>query len=475
MTHRTSLLASLAALTIAATALPALADSRIFTAHSNQDGVTIEQAFRNGDELDIVGRGDDSTLFRIDSPSTPVGCANRIEFVTSTGERIDLVSDMCELNWEVTVKVQPAEVAATPTAPEVPAVPAVPEVPAAPGSEEETVAPIDGASLSQVVSVAVDDPALTIIAVRLDGKPVNIIGRKGGAVQFEITGTDEGIACDRELGVIFSNGKQVTRQTNICLNDWSIMVATGAETPPAPPVAELPPMAPTEEMVWIFSTFENGASLGHGIPETDASDFGAVCTPRSGRILITLLDAGVPGLTPGSPVPISISGGGFARTYAGVGSPFDELAGASLPQVEVSAKDELWDAIVREKALNVAAGPSPFVLSLQGSAGPAREFLAMCSDAPVAAPQPPRPGPAIGPGIVANYYCADGSAFAVTYNGPQQIATLAQAGAPPLTLRWDPNGPIPRYTAGPARLVLRDDSEVRWSRFGGPALSCRQR
>ena len=80
-------------------------------------------------------------------------------------------------------------------------------------------------------------------------------------------------------------------------------------------------------MVWIFSTFENGASLGHGIPETDASNFGAVCTPRSGRILVTLLDSGVPGLAPGSPVPITFSGGGFSRTYPGIGSPFDEMAG----------------------------------------------------------------------------------------------------------------------------------------------------
>ncbi len=63
----------------------------------------------------------------------------------------------------------------------------------------------------------------------------------------------------------------------------------------------------------------------------------------------------------------------------------------------------------------------------------------------------------------------------MTFRGRQQIAILAQAGAPPMTLHWDPNGIIPRYSAGPARLVLRDDSEVRWSRFGGQAMPCRPR
>ena len=83
----------------------ALADARIFTVKASQPGVTIEQAFRNGTELAVVGRGDGSTLFRIDEPSTIVACANRFDFIASTGEKVNLAADMCVLNWEVTVQV----------------------------------------------------------------------------------------------------------------------------------------------------------------------------------------------------------------------------------------------------------------------------------------------------------------------------------------------------------------------------------
>ncbi|MCB1486399.1 MAG: hypothetical protein KDJ88_02955 [Bauldia sp.] len=512
MGHRQIFLATLAVFAAIGAAGPAFADSRIFTARTDQDGVTIDKASRNGQVLAIVGHGDGTTLFRIDSPSTPVGCANRIEFVASTGEHVDLVSDMCALNWDVTVKVKAPDVAAapavpaeptqpatpaTPAEPEAPAarvipeVPAIPAVPAVPGSDTEVAAPAAGEpgadtdkAFTQVVSVSTDHPTATILAVRLDGKPVNIIGRKDGAVQFEVEEGEEGIVCDRDVELTLSNGSLVSQKSNICLNDWSVMVSVETEgedipaTTPAPPVATAPEPpaaeAPGEKMIWIFSTFEKGASLGHGIPETDASNFGAACVPKSGKVLVTLLDTSVPGLSPNSAIPISFSSPGFNRTYTGLGSPVDNVVGTSLPQVEIPLTDELWSAIVREKSLRVTAGPSSFQLSLDGSAGPAREFLAACAGTPIAKPAPAEPAPS-GGGIVARYSCASGTKITVRFNGANQTAILTETGAPPVTLHWDPGANFPRYVAGPARLVLRDDSEVRWSRFGGPAVGCRQR
>ena len=136
----------------------ALADSRIFTVKASEPGVTIDQAFRNGKELAVVGRGDGSTLFRIDEPSTIVACANRFDFVTSTGEKVNLAADMCVLNWEVTVDVAaapapPAPVAETPPPPadpaalppatsaEAPDLPAIPPAPAVPEVPDDTDAP----------------------------------------------------------------------------------------------------------------------------------------------------------------------------------------------------------------------------------------------------------------------------------------------------------------------------------------------
>ena len=189
MGHSPRLVAILLVAASAGLASPALADSRIFTARASEDGVTIEKAVRNGKTLPIVGRGEGTTLFRIDSPSTPVGCANRIAFFTSTGEQIDQVTDMCALNWSVTVQVgepakdQPAQPAETVGKDD--SLPPVPDVPDAPAAASE---PAPGL-LSQTVTVSIDDPAATILTVALDGEPVKIASRQGRSVVFEIEGT----------------------------------------------------------------------------------------------------------------------------------------------------------------------------------------------------------------------------------------------------------------------------------------------
>lgn len=492
---RRTAFATLALLAAAGTVSPALADSRIFTARASAPGVTIDEASRNGETLAVVGHGDGTTLFRIDSPSTPVGCANRIEFVTSTGEVIDQVADMCALNWTVTVEVAELD---------------EPDVPDVPGADtralaEETIdapaAASDDASFTQAVKVSADDPTATIIAIKLDGETVRITGREANAVLFEVAGTDEGIVCDRDVGLTLSDGRTITRKTNICLNDWTVVVALAGDDdavvadvapppppPPSPPTSTLSELAkpPTSQLsplptpqaavppvadaglVWMFSSFDNQASLVHGIPETDAMDFMATCARRSGRISVQLLEAEVVGLTPGSPIAVTLSAGGFSRTYPGVGSPFDQIVGASLPEVEISAGDPVWSAIIREANLTVAAGPVwRGTLSLAGSAGPARQLLAACSEA-----APPPPVAAVGPGIVANFYCANGTVLNVTFNGANRTALLVEAGAPPLTLHWVAGSGKPRYASGQARLVQRSDNEVRWARFGGPAQAC---
>ncbi len=488
--RRLSLLAIAATLALAGTQSTALADARIFTAKSSVPGITIDQAFRNGEQLAVVGHGDGTTLFRIDSPSTPVGCANKIEFVTSTGEHVEQLADMCALNWTVTVNVKAAAAAGGNAGP--PPAPA----PSA-GGEAIPAVPSAESTFAQTVTLSTDDPSATIIAVTLDGKPVAITGREGDAVTFELAGTDQGIVCDRTVGLTLSDGREITRKANICLNNWTVVIAAGAGGAPQPPTAELPtpppatetpappvqppvfqpPVAPNPEMVWMFSSAGNTATLVHGVPETDASNFSASCVRGSGKMTVTVLDSSVPGVVPGSALPITFSAGSFARTYPGIGSPMDQIVGASLPEVQIPAADPLWSAMIRETTLGVAVAPTwRSTISLAGSAGPTRQLLAACSQAAVAPPVVAEPGPpAVGPGIVARFFCDNGEAITVTFNGAQQTAVLTEAGAPPLVLRWDPTRNNARYSAGPARLVLPRDSEARWSRFGGPSLTCRER
>ncbi|WP_421726407.1 hypothetical protein [Bauldia sp.] len=463
----------------------ALADTRIFSARTSEPDVTIEQAFRNGEELAIVGRGeDDSTLFRIDSPSTPVGCANRIEFVTSTGEKVEQVADMCVLNWAVTVEVEPAIAEV-----EVPEVPddegevvedvAVEDEDVAVEETDDGIPPLpEGATFSQAVTVSTDDPSVTIISVSLDDEPMTITGREGGTVVFEVEGTDEGIVCERAVGLTLSNGSSVTTDANICLNDWNVVVALESETTVAD-TPDLPaPGTPTavagsdEDMAWIFSSFDDGATLIRGIPETDATVFFANCERRSGAVQVTLTDTGVVGLTPGASIPVRFSAGGFSRTYPGTGSVVSEMDGVSLPEVTIPADDPLWQAMIRETSLGVAAGGWATTYSLAGSAGPTRELVAACATAPAGPTPPPATS---GPGIVASYRCDNGSLISVRYNGEKGVAVVSEAGAPPLRLQFQPGGSRARYTAGEARLVVRDGGQVRFARFAGPATACRPR
>jgi hypothetical protein len=475
--RRLSLLAIATALALAAAQSPALADARIFTAKSSAPGVTIDQAFRNGDPLAVVGHGDGTTLFRIDSPSTPVGCANKIEFVTSTGEHVEQLADMCALNWNVTVNVKAAAASGDNAGP----------APAAGGGAIPAVPPADSA-FAQTVTLSSDDPSATILAVTLDGTPVAITGREGDAVKFEIAGTDQGIVCDRTVGLTLSDGREITRKANICLNNWTVVIAAGEGAAPPPTTPELPtpptetpappvvqaPLAPNPEMVWMFASAGNTATVAHGVPETDESNFSASCVRGSGNISVTVLDSSIPGVVPGSAVPITFSAGSFARTYPGIGSPMDQIVGASLPEVQISAADPLWSAMIRETTLGVTiASAWQSTISLAGSAGPTRQLLAACSPGAVAPPPAAFPAPPpVGPGIVARFFCDNGEAITVTFNGAQQTAVLTEAGAPPLVLHWDPSRSSTRYSAGPARLVLPSDGEARWSRFGGPAVAC---
>lgn len=480
----------------------ALADSRIFTVKASEPGVTIEQAFRNGKELAVVGRGDGSTLFRIDEPSTIVACANRFDFVTSTGEKVNLAADMCVLNWEVTVQVAaapapPAPVAETPepaaeapdpavlppsTTAEAPDLPPVPPPPAIPEVPDAGAPPAAGEAMpgafTQVVTVAADDPSVTITGLSLDGAPVTITGRGQGTVEFEIAGSEQGIVCQRDLGLTLSDGRQVTQAVNLCLNDWKVTVAVAGsapQPPAAPGVAQPTPAAPTAAMAWTFTAGEIAGTLVFGVPETDATAFVATCNRGSDRITVTLYDATAPGLQPGAAVPVTFVAGGFTKAYQGTMSAVDPQTAASHPELVIAAGDPLWSALIREANLGITAGPAySATLSLRGSAAPARQLLATCLNAPAPAPTSPpvatAPGGGQG-GITARYRCEAGQGFNVTYYGNRGTALLTEQGAPPLTLNWMPEGQLGRYVAGDARLVLRED-HVRWSRFGERPRTC---
>ena len=482
------------AVVIFASASAALADSRIFSARSAKPDVTIEQALVDGNALPVIGRGEGSTIFRLDTESGPVPCTNEVEFVTSDQQHVAFAGDFCALNWQVTV--DGSEAAA----------------PAAPAPSRIVVA-----GGTQSVTLATDDPKITIEGVTLDRQPIAIVERKANTVRIEVEGTTDGVKCQRELGLHLSDQRSLDRNVNICANDGSLVVAlaegaaksassgstTEAAGPPPPPpaaaadgapgvspqpaesqspaeTASLPqPAEPGAEpvpapevalpMVWSFAGEGDSASLTFGVAESDAIAFTASCT-RPAKQAQAVLPPLVPDLQPGAPVSVVLSAGAFSKTYAGVGSPVSEETGQSQPLLEVPLGDPLWQAIISESLLIATAAPEPpYEISLKGSAGPARQFLATC--APELAPPPVAVAQPGGPGTTVSFSCADGTNVTVTFDRAKQTALLAEPGAPPVLLYRRPARVGEQFIAGPSRLVGRDET-IRWTRFGERPRVC---
>ena len=525
---------------MAVQATGAAADSRIFSVKSDTAGVTIDQAFRGDEALSVVGRGDEATLFRIDNrPATPVPCVNRLTFVTSTGERIEQAPDLCSLNWELTLDVAAPDDSSAAAAS--PAPPPAPAAAPAPGgySETVTIRADDPAAVIAAVSldhqpVGLKGPAGNPVQIEVQGaadegivcerdleialsdgrrfaRQANIcldgwsvvvaLGEGPGAMPAAPPVTKPPANPPPRVAVPAATPPPATSTQTAPpavstqgppLQPPAVStqgpprqppaVSTQAPPPVRPPVvggpATLPPQV--SEYVWSFGGSAAFASLIFGLPQTDASAFLASCSTNSGRITVRLPESAAR-VVSGAPVPITFSTATFVKTYPGVGSRIDDLSGASQPMVEIPATDPLWGAIARDSSLSIAVAPAPPVsVSLRGSAGPTRQFLAACSP-PIVRPPPVMPppvvaGPRPGPGITVDYACAGGPFLRVTYNGRAQTALLSEPGAPPMLLYFVPGGVGAVYGNGPARLVSIDD-RIRWSRYGPRAGSvvCRSR
>jgi VHL beta domain len=352
---------------------PVRADSRIFSVGTDQPGVTITQVVRNGRALAVSGTSGTATFFRIDSPNVAIPCSNRLIMTTSTGEQLDLTVDLCASNWELTVQAGLGG--------------------SAPGGD-------------QTITIATDDPTASITEVFLDRQSVPIVGQSGNAVQIEVSGDQQGITCDRDLGLALSDGRRIARMVDVCANNWTVVVSLTGNAPsappppsannPPPPPSNPPPPPPTNQtMIWTFDEGPDSANLVYGIPQTDASELTATCQPGTGRVEISL-SRSAGNVRPGGAVFVSISAGAFAKTYPGVGSPVSDLDGASHPEIALTTDDGLWSALIHEHAATVRiASSQPFDISLSGSGDPVKQFVAVCSSSPIVAPPPPPPSPPV--------------------------------------------------------------------------------
>ncbi|HVZ14823.1 MAG TPA: hypothetical protein VG894_10220, partial [Bauldia sp.] len=509
---------------------PSSAESRLFSVRTDQPGVSVTEAVRNGKDLPVAGQNGGQTFFRIDNPSGAVPCANSILFTASNGQKITEAVDLCVNDWSLTIALgggnPPAVTAASPppsssgtvrsatkSASSPPAAVATP--PAATSSPPTpAVAPTilrAAAGTTRAVALATDDPAVTITGVFVGGQPVAIAAREDPYVQVNLAADAAGFACTRDLGLSLSDGRRLARQVDVCAANFVVVfpLVGGVQAPPlpqslrlpatveqlpaapTPPVAALPPPsaappaagppATAPAMRWAFASTPTQATLAFAVPGSpDAGEFAASCQPGSGRAMIALTrTAGE--LGPGGKVWVTFTSGTYSHAFSATGGAVaaDNL---SHPVLTLLSGDPLWAALITGRTVSISIGTTPaYSLSLAGSATPVKQFLVACSPAapqPLAAfPTPPAPTPlppvAAGPAAAAvSFVCNDGSYISAAFGAAS--ATVYEPNFPPLTLPEVPfTGDGRRFAAGPAQLVGQGE-DIYWSRYGGPGVACQR-
>ena len=467
----------LAAGTVAAMLLAgaAHADSRLFSARSDTGGVSVTGARLNDKDLPVAGQGGGVTFFRVDNPGGPVPCAEHIAFTGSNGLVATIDTDICANGAQVSVPFSTAGVAAPPPPPPLPAQPTTP------AASQPTDA--------QPVTIRVDDPAVTIDGVFMAGKPVAINRRIGNAVEVLVIPGPNGIACSRDLGLVLSDGRRIARAVDICANDWQVSVAllgsgdtTTTSTPPPPPpppaTAETQPPA-SSDAVWMFSSTRDNGSLAFAVPNTEESEFTAVCSPASGEATVAL-GRSAPEVQPGRTVSVVFSAGSFSQSYRATGSDVSQMSGLSNPLVKLKADDPLWPAIIRGSYLTIQIGSAaPYVLSLKGSAANARQFLAFCSPAPPVVPAPPTVAgpqvPSLDAGAIP-FACDDGSFISVVFDDAHaRVIVTEGGGGVPMSLRRVASREGARYVGRGGDELVGYAETISWSRGGSYPATCRPR
>ena len=483
MTRLIALFAGCATAAVLVTSVDtAHADSRLFSARSTQSGVTVTGATLNGSPLPVAGQGGSVTFFRIDNPGGAVPCQNRIAFTASSGAVATIDANVCNNGAEVSVNFAAA---ANPTPPATPPpnVNALPPVPAKPSPP--VAAATRPATGNQPVTIGTDDPNVGIESVFIGGKPVAIDSTSGNAVVVMVAPGANGIDCARDLGLVLTDGRRVARDVDICANNFQVMIplignaASGTASqpaePPPPPVAT-DAVPATNGAAWLFTSTRDNASLAFAVPNTDESEFTAVCNPGSSEITLAL-GRSAPEVQPGAAVTVGFAAGTFSRTYSATGSDVSQLSDLSNPLIQLKTSDPLWPALIRESSLTVQIGTSaPYALSLKGSAAKAKQFLSYCDPAPVIATPPQPPPGSGGPPVFAGggipFVCDDGAFLRVTFDDANDRVVVAEQGAPPMSLGRVASRVGAAYVNRGSELVGFAET-ISWRRAGEPPSTCR--
>ena len=196
-----------------------------FRAKTSQPGVTIVQAVRNGQQLPVAGQNGAATFFRIDNPTGPVPCSNRLHSPLRTAQRSTprSISAPTTGRW-LTLTAQCDSVSGGRCATRA-------------GSEACSAARRGRrrAVASRSV-IATDDPDVTITKVFLRGKQVPIAARAGPIRPDQCRSAVRRASNARATSASPSPTAAASRASSISARQLLVVVAlVGGPRPPAPP------------------------------------------------------------------------------------------------------------------------------------------------------------------------------------------------------------------------------------------------
>lgn len=432
---RVSNLARLAATTVLAMTVMSgvsRADSRIFSVETDRPGVVITGVQRDGQNLTEAGRSDTRAFFEIDMGNATVPCSNQLAFFASNGQRLEFIVDLCAHNWQVVLPLGTAQ-APPPLAPP----PSAPPPSAPPGGIAS-------------ITIYTDDQNVGIEEVHLDRTPMAIGASQANSATIAIP-PGNNVKCERDFGLLLTDGRRIARLVNICTPNGVVVVALDDDTanptlppvaaPPPPVVAAPPPSAGEfqviENLNWEFFADAERGSLVYGAPNSDHTEFHAVCERGSNQVDISIART-APEVRPGIAVPVTFTAGIFAQTYTATGSNIDPLSGQSIPRLTIRADDQIWAMVIQKDFLSIQTGSAPaYALSLSGSGVAAKPFIDACKGQPVAfQPAPPVTPQVPVPHTGGDYACAEENALFSQQTDIQSRLIFRNSLGQPVQLFW---------------------------------------
>jgi hypothetical protein len=212
-----------------------------------------------------------------------------------------------------------------------------------------------------------------VTGIKLNGEKLNIIRHIGNDARTRVFADTSGINCTGNLEVDFASGATGEGQLDLCGSNFDVTIT------PKPKFASDTTLR--SGYSWRFNppqSEQDIASLEFKARSFNRTGFSAVCQPGSRQATIYL-----DGFPARANLPRRTSINWTTGRYNGVVNANrgqSPLANGAAPSFSKSTNDRLWNGLITGASFTAIANDNHrLILSLSGSAGPVRQFVAACN------------------------------------------------------------------------------------------------